>query len=61
MVCVIIGMDGWIDIGIHDDIVREYQNDKVMTIFLQLSGMCDHRNGQSQFELGGKQKVSLAH
>ena len=28
-------------------------------IFVQLSGMCDHWNGQSQFELWGKQKVSF--
>ena len=30
-----------------------------LMIFVQLSGMCDHWNGQSQFELWGKQKVSF--
>ena len=29
-------------------------------ILLQLSGMCDHWDGQSQFELRGEQKVSFS-
>ena len=54
-------LDGWMNIGIDDDIAKQYQNDDMIMIFLQLSGMCDHRNGQSQFELRGKQKVSFTH